>query len=39
MLAGLARSPYYYNPRRNYFTRSTPQVTDDRTDYAPFADV
>ena len=34
MLAGLARSPYYYNPRRNYFTRSTPQVTDDRTDYA-----
>ena len=34
MLAGTARSPYYYNARRNYYTRSTPEVTNDRTDYA-----
>lgn len=34
MLAGTARSPYYYNPRRNFFTRETPDVTDNRTDYA-----
>lgn len=34
MLAGMARSPYYYNPRRNYYTRQTPNVIDDRADYA-----
>jgi len=34
MLAGVAQSPYYYNPRRNFYTRQTPKVTDDRTDYA-----
>ncbi|MDR0897853.1 MAG: PBP1A family penicillin-binding protein [Oscillospiraceae bacterium] len=34
MLAGVARSPYYYNPRRNYYTRQTPEVADNRTDYA-----
>ena len=34
MLAGLARSPYYYNPRRNYYTRETPEVIDTRADYA-----
>ncbi len=34
MLAGCARSPYYYNPRRNFYTRQTPQVSNDRTDYA-----
>ena len=22
MLAGLCNSPYYYNPRRNFYTRS-----------------
>ncbi len=38
MLAGLANSPYYYNPRRNYYTRHRegvdyPSITDDRTDY------
>lgn len=34
MLAGCARSPYYYNPRRNFYVRETPQVSNDRTDYA-----
>ncbi|MCL1963531.1 MAG: transglycosylase domain-containing protein [Firmicutes bacterium] len=34
MLAGVARSPYYYNPRRNLYMRKTPDVTNDRTDYA-----
>ncbi len=34
MLAGVARSPYYYNPRRNLYTRQTPAVSNDRTDYA-----
>ncbi|MBR5344838.1 MAG: transglycosylase domain-containing protein [Clostridia bacterium] len=41
VLAGMANSPYYYNPRRNYYTRGeTPEeqaryrsITDDRTDY------
>ncbi|MBQ6175018.1 MAG: PBP1A family penicillin-binding protein [Clostridia bacterium] len=38
MLAGMANSPYYYNPRRNYYTRHKegvdyPRITDDRTDY------
>ena len=41
MLAGLANSPYYYNPRRSYYTRGESAeeraryraITDDRTDY------
>lgn len=38
MLAGLANSPYYYNPCRNYYTRQSdtvdyPKITNDRTDY------
>ncbi len=34
MLAGVARSPYYYNPRRNFYVRQTPDVSNDRTNYA-----
>lgn len=38
MLAGLTRSPNYYNPRSNFYTRNTegsntPDITNDRTDY------
>ena len=38
MLAGTCNSPYYYNPRRNFYTRSKDGVdyvaiTNDRTDY------
>ena len=38
MLAGMARNPYYYNPRRNYYTRQSDttdyrKITNDRTDY------
>ena len=38
MLAGLTRSPNYYNPRSNFYTRntegsSTPDITNTRTDY------
>ncbi len=38
MLAGLTNNPYYYNPRRNFFTRRSDQtdyakLTNDRTDY------
>ena len=38
MLAGVTNSPYYYNPRRNFYTRSKegvdyPAITNDRTDY------
>ncbi|MEG1196097.1 MAG: transglycosylase domain-containing protein [Clostridia bacterium] len=38
MLAGLTKNPYYYNPRRNFFTRTSEQtdyqkLTNDRTDY------
>ncbi|MBQ7866954.1 MAG: PBP1A family penicillin-binding protein [Clostridia bacterium] len=38
MLAGLTSNPYYYNPRRNFYTRSSettdyPAITNDRTDY------
>ena len=33
MLAGLIRNPYGYNPRLNYYSRNTPEKTDDRTDY------
>lgn len=32
-LAGLIRNPYRYNPRRNYYTRNTPERTDNRTNY------
>ena len=38
MLAGLTRSPNYYNPRSNYFVRAqenpaASEITDNRTDY------
>ncbi len=38
ILAGTCNSPYYYNPRRNYYTRQKegvdyPGITDDRTNY------
>lgn len=38
MLAGTCNSPYYYNPRRNYYLRESdttdyPAITDNRTDY------
>lgn len=38
MLAGMTRSPNYYNPRRNFYTRNTPgsntaDITNNRTDY------
>ena len=38
MLAGLTRSPNYYNPRSNFYPRntegsSTPDITNNRTDY------
>ena len=39
MLAGLTRSPNYYNPRKNFYTRNTEdnsataKITNDRTDY------
>ncbi|MDR1262075.1 MAG: PBP1A family penicillin-binding protein [Oscillospiraceae bacterium] len=38
MLAGVTRSPYYYNPRRNFYTRNTGEsqsvgITNNRTDY------
>ncbi len=38
MLAGICNSPYYYNPRRNFYTRQSDTVdyaaiTNDRTDY------
>jgi len=38
ILAGTCNSPYYYNPRRNFYTRSKEGVdyvgiTNDRTDY------
>lgn len=38
MLAGVCNSPYYYNPRRNFYTREKegvdyPKITNDRTDY------
>ncbi len=31
MLAGMVQSPYTYDPRRNYFFRNRPEVTDNRT--------
>ena len=38
MLAGICNSPYYYNPRRNFYTRHKegvdyPAITNERTDY------
>ncbi len=38
MLAGVTNNPYYYNPRRNFYTRSDGKtdfaaVTNNRTDY------
>ena len=38
MLAGVTRSPYYYNPRRNFYLRNTgasdtPAITNTRTNY------
>ena len=39
MLAGLCNNPYYYNPRRNFYTRQSDTtdyaaITNNRTDYA-----
>ena len=39
MLAGVCNSPYYYNPRRNFYLREStdtvdyPAMTNNRTDY------
>ncbi len=38
ILAGTCNSPYYYNPRRNFYTRSKegvdyPAISNNRTDY------
>lgn len=38
MLAGMTTNPYYYNPRRNFYTRQSnttdyKKITNDRTDY------
>ena len=38
MLAGMTKSPNYYNPRRNFYTRNvegsrTADITNNRTDY------
>ena len=38
MLAGVTNNPYYYNPRRNFYTRNDgekdfPATTNNRTDY------
>lgn len=32
-LARIIRNPYRYNPRRNYYTRNTPEVIEEQTDY------
>ena len=32
-LARIIRNPNYYNPRKNYYTRNTPEVIEDNTDY------
>ncbi len=37
MLAGLIKNPSAYNPRRNYYQRNTPDVTDKRTERALYA--
>ncbi|MBR6754109.1 MAG: transglycosylase domain-containing protein [Clostridia bacterium] len=38
MLAGMTSNPYYYNPRRNFYTRQSDtedyaRITNERTDY------
>ena len=38
ILAGVTNNPYYYNPRRNFYTRHSdtvdyPAITNNRTDY------
>lgn len=33
MLARIIKNPYGYNPRLNYYTRQTPQVSEDGADY------
>ncbi len=38
MLAGMTNNPYYYNPRRNFYTRQSEEtdynaITNNRTDY------
>lgn len=32
MLAGIVNAPTTYNPRRNYYVKNRPEVTDERTD-------
>ncbi|MEG2858578.1 MAG: transglycosylase domain-containing protein [Clostridia bacterium] len=32
-LAGAVRDPTKYNPRLNYYTRNTPEITEDRADH------
>lgn len=31
LIAGIANSPYFYNPRSNYYSRDNPDQTDKRT--------
>jgi len=33
MLARIIRNPYRYNPRLNYYSRSTPEASEDGADY------
>lgn len=33
MLARMIRNPYRYHPRYNYYTRNTPEVSEDGADY------
>ncbi|MGI5899301.1 MAG: transglycosylase domain-containing protein [Christensenellales bacterium] len=37
MLAGLTKNPSSYNPRRNYYQRDMPEITDERTERALYA--
>lgn len=37
MLAGITKSPSSYNPRSNYYTRNTPEVSEKRTARALYA--
>ncbi len=37
MLAGLTKNPSSYNPRRNYYQRDMPEITDERTARALYA--
>ncbi|MBT3318717.1 MAG: penicillin-binding protein [Clostridia bacterium] len=32
MIAGIIRYPYYYNPRRAYYSAEQPEIINDRTD-------